>query len=272
MVRSLDEDGYRFPVSSMPLPAEPRKASPEQRMLFMAAAPLLDGVFASAVVTGVLATASGSGLLATFAFGLGTFSGAACVEAAFELSGSLRQQLKFVLAIYFGVVLPGIALTLIGLAKFQVQVEPELRILVALVLVALALDMIGIDIVPSSPPLAVLVLIGSWWILTQLFLPLLLPHLPPSTTSPIDVNQAVIGSGVAFIAGLGETLLAVVLRPKLEPKIDHTWLRRAAAASIGLIVFLELGYAIPGVVVVGTFLTLTSIGILLKEISHETSR
>lgn len=228
-------------------------------ILVLATAPLLDGVFVSAVGGGELSASSVSGVFAAIAFGLVAFSGGGCIAGAFNLEGTRTQQLAVVAVVYL-VVAAGITTTLLGLARFDVRIAPEFRCLAALVLVALALTMVSVDIVPKSPPLAIVVVCGAWWGLSET----LTPHLPSSDVSPFDATPVALGSLIALATGFTATLAAVLFRPFLERVLDPWWLDRAGAAAIALIALVELGVPVPGPAIIGTFLAITTIGVVWR--------
>lgn len=113
------------------LPQEPYA----QRLLVLAALPLLDGVAASTLAAGGLA-----GPLAAIGFGLGAFSGPGCIAEAISLPGSRRQRAGTVLAIYLKFVLPGAIVLAAVAATVRQAVLPSFELFSALILFGLAAD------------------------------------------------------------------------------------------------------------------------------------
>lgn len=106
-------------------------------LLIAAGLPLVDGFYLTFLATGLWRQPAQAA-----AFGLSAFSGAACVVTAMQLTGSLRQRLAGVVAIY-GLLAVGATVILAGRPLFESLLPPNLNLFTAVFLIGLALTVSG---------------------------------------------------------------------------------------------------------------------------------
>jgi len=223
----------------------------EQRLLLMAGLPLLDGVFAGALAGGTL-----TGPLAALNFGALVFSGAGCFVAAFNLEGGLLQKLISVLRVYCGIILPGALLTAFLLPVVHSLVLPQFNLFSALVLWGLALQLLGVPLVPQGPAPADQK--SRWlWAVRHVGMPemVLAVGIGVSLVSAVGSRpvlaqavslQAASFGVLAVGAGLTATLLAAALAGLVARHLDPTCMRRGGGAALVLLGLLVIGVPVPG--------------------------
>lgn len=240
------------------------------RLLLMAGLPLLDGVFASGVMSGAISTP-----LPALSFGVFVFSGPGCWFAASQLQGSVSCRLRTVCRLYLVVAL-GAVLSIPFAAVIHGLALPDFRFFSGLVLLGVAADLAGFGISPkTAPPNMVTDPRGSWvWHLRCIASPQAVISIALAASVLYDMrSSSVVLASVeqgafahfsvfpafAVLSGFIVTVAGTFLSAGLERWLAPRWTARAGAVVLGVIALIIIGIPLSTPIVLG----LIGVGIAL---------
>lgn len=222
----------------------------DQFILLMAGLPLVDGVFASALVGGII-----PGPMAAIIFGLNVFSGSGCLAAAFSMEGTVVHRIISILRIYILFIFPGAVITLTFSPLLQAAAMPGFAFFSGLILLGIAIELWGFKLVPSKPP--PMSTAARWlWAIRLLAMPqvILAAVMAASILRSFNMGIPVLPSNpwkdsyvlLAVLAGLGMTLSGGLMAARLRKTLDPKWMRRGGAVALSLLALIVIGVQING--------------------------
>lgn len=238
------------------------QSAAEKMLLTMIGLPILDGVFASAVTSHVLETPA-----ASIGFGLTVFSGPGTMAAIFALQGGFRQRFGAIIRTYGLVWLVGVLPTLLLAEMLRELLLPNITLFSALVLFALALQLgTGAIVSVTDDSADTRSRLGSWMrglvqvlagvsrsltpqavVVTAVGASLLNVRLHPESIDAAVASalvlpsfQAVAFSSLAFLSGLGLTVIGLLCSATLNQRLNMRWVRAGGAAALVCIAALIL--------------------------------
>ena len=229
----------------------------EQALLSMVGLPILDGVFAAAVVGNALATPA-----AAVSVGMAVFSGPSALAAVFALRGSFLERGGAILRIYAFVAVCGVLPTVALAPLLRAVLLPNIALFSALVLLALALQFVCCTLSPTGrgmpgaaarsvlglartfrPQVVLVTAVGASLLNVVQNWGAVYPALQSALAAPS--GEAVAQALVAYVAGLGLTISGLLFATVLQGRLNAVWTGRGGAAALVCIAMLVLGLPLP---------------------------